>query len=78
MKLLRYGAKGQEKPGLLDADGRIRSLAAAVADIDAAAISARRRWRGCVRSTSPACRWSRATRASAPASAGSASSSASA
>jgi len=33
MKLLRYGQKGQEKPGLLDADGRIRSLEGKVADI---------------------------------------------
>ena len=33
MKLLRYGPKGHEKPGLLDAEGRIRSLAGAVADI---------------------------------------------
>ncbi len=33
MKLLRYGAKGKEKPGLLDADGRIRSLARKVSDI---------------------------------------------
>jgi ureidoglycolate lyase len=38
MKLLRYGPKGQEKPGMLDADGRIRSLAAVVPDIDGAAI----------------------------------------
>ena len=35
MKLLRYGPKGQEKPGLLDADGRARSLAGVVDDIDA-------------------------------------------
>ena len=28
MKLLRYGPKGQEKPGLLDADGRIIDEAA--------------------------------------------------
>jgi 2,4-diketo-3-deoxy-L-fuconate hydrolase len=35
MKLLRYGPKGQEKPGLLDADGRMRSLAGVVDDIDA-------------------------------------------
>jgi 2-keto-4-pentenoate hydratase/2-oxohepta-3-ene-1,7-dioic acid hydratase in catechol pathway len=35
MKLLRYGPKGQEKPGLLDADGRARSLAGVVGDIDA-------------------------------------------
>jgi 2-keto-4-pentenoate hydratase/2-oxohepta-3-ene-1,7-dioic acid hydratase in catechol pathway len=34
MKLLRYGAKGQEKPGILDADGNIRSLAGIVKDID--------------------------------------------
>ena len=39
MKLLRYGPKGQEKPGMLDADGRIRSLAGLVADIDAAALA---------------------------------------
>ena len=39
MKLLRYGPRGSELPGLLDADGRIRSLAAEVTDIDAAAIS---------------------------------------
>ena len=24
MKLLRYGARGAEKPGLMDAEGRIR------------------------------------------------------
>jgi ureidoglycolate lyase len=34
MKLLRYGPPGQEKPGLLDRDGRIRDLSAAVRDID--------------------------------------------
>ena len=33
MKLLRHGPKGQEKPGLLDAQGRVRDLSAAVADI---------------------------------------------
>lgn len=33
MKLLRYGAKGKEKPGLLDKDGRIRDLSGVVADI---------------------------------------------
>lgn len=33
MKLLRYGAKGAEKPGLLDADNQIRDLSAHVADI---------------------------------------------
>lgn len=33
MKLLRYGPAGQEKPGLLDAEGRIRDLSGAVPDI---------------------------------------------
>ncbi|SMG31765.1 ureidoglycolate lyase [Paracoccus sp. J56] len=33
MKLLRYGPAGQEKPGLLDAEGRIRDLSAHIADI---------------------------------------------
>ena len=33
MKLLRFGEPGKEKPGLLDADGKIRSLENKVADI---------------------------------------------
>jgi 2,4-diketo-3-deoxy-L-fuconate hydrolase len=33
MKLLRYGPAGREKPGVLDAAGRIRDLSAVVADI---------------------------------------------
>jgi 2-keto-4-pentenoate hydratase/2-oxohepta-3-ene-1,7-dioic acid hydratase in catechol pathway len=33
MKLLRYGPVGQEKPGLLDAKGRLRDLSAHVRDI---------------------------------------------
>ena len=33
MKLVRYGSAGQEQPGLLDAQSRIRSLAGVVADI---------------------------------------------
>ena len=33
MKLLRYGPVGAEKPGMLDADGRIRDLSAHVDDI---------------------------------------------
>ena len=39
MKLLRYGPKGQEKPGLLDAQGKIRDLSKVVGDIDGAALS---------------------------------------
>ena len=33
MKLLRFGPKGQEKPGCLDAEGNIRDLSAHVSDI---------------------------------------------
>lgn len=33
MKLLRYGPKGLEKPGLLDGDGRIRDLSGLIPDI---------------------------------------------
>lgn len=33
MKLLRYGPMGQEKPGLLDAEGRIRDLSAIIPDV---------------------------------------------
>jgi 2,4-diketo-3-deoxy-L-fuconate hydrolase len=33
MKLLRYGPAGQEKPGLLDRDGKLRDLSAVIADI---------------------------------------------
>ncbi|ORE92072.1 fumarylacetoacetate hydrolase family protein [Aurantimonas sp. 22II-16-19i] len=33
MKLVRYGPLGQEKPGMIDADGKIRDLSAHVADI---------------------------------------------
>jgi len=33
MKLMRYGAKGSERPGLIDSHGRVRSLSGVVADI---------------------------------------------
>jgi 2-keto-4-pentenoate hydratase/2-oxohepta-3-ene-1,7-dioic acid hydratase in catechol pathway len=35
MKLIRYGPSGREKPGLIDADGRLRDLSGIVANIDA-------------------------------------------
>ena len=38
MRFVRYGAPGHEKPGLLDAHGRIRDLSGHVADIDAQAL----------------------------------------
>ena len=40
MKLLRYGPRGQEKPGMLDAAGAIRDLSGVVADIDSATLAA--------------------------------------
>ena len=33
MKLCRYGPKGQEKPGVVDSDGRIRDLSGVVSDL---------------------------------------------
>lgn len=39
MKLLRYGPKGEEQPGMLDADRQIRSLAGVVPDIDGATLA---------------------------------------
>jgi len=33
MKLVRYGKKGQEKPGIIDADGKIRDLSQHIEDI---------------------------------------------
>lgn len=38
MKLLRYGPRGQEKPGCLDAEGRVRDLSDHVSDIAGAAL----------------------------------------
>ena len=34
MKLVRYGKPGKEKPGLIDADGKLRDLSEIVADLD--------------------------------------------
>jgi 2,4-diketo-3-deoxy-L-fuconate hydrolase len=39
MKLVRYGKPGQEKPGLIDAEGQLRSLAGVVPDIGPAQLS---------------------------------------
>ncbi len=39
MKLIRYGAIGEERPGLLDAAGLIRDLSDEVADIDGRTLS---------------------------------------
>ena len=39
MKLVRYGRPGKEKPGLIDADGKLRDLSRKVKDIDGAALA---------------------------------------
>lgn len=39
MKLLRWGPPGEERPGILDGEGRIRDLSGVVRDIDGKAIS---------------------------------------
>ena len=39
MKLLRYGKSGAEKPGVLDADGKIRDLSEVIEDVNAATLS---------------------------------------
>lgn len=33
MKLVRFGAKGKEKPGLIDQDGKLRDLSGVIADL---------------------------------------------
>jgi len=38
MQLLRYGPAGQEKPGQLDTDGRIRDLSGEITDVDGQAL----------------------------------------
>ena len=39
MKLIRHGSSGQEKPGILDADGSFRDLSSIVTDIDGESLS---------------------------------------
>ena len=39
MKLVRFGAPGKEKPGIIDSEGRIRDLSGVVPDIAGDALS---------------------------------------
>ncbi len=39
MKLVRYGPAGKEKPGLIDADGKLRDLSRKVKDIDGTSLA---------------------------------------
>lgn len=39
MKLLRYGNPGQERPGILDAEGKVRDLSALINDLDGRALT---------------------------------------
>ncbi len=39
MKLIRYGDNKQEKPGVVDSDGRIRDLSGVISDIDGSTIT---------------------------------------
>ena len=39
MKLVRYGPAGKEKPGLIDADGKLRDLSRKIKDIDGSTLS---------------------------------------
>ncbi|HSI39742.1 MAG TPA: fumarylacetoacetate hydrolase family protein [Xanthobacteraceae bacterium] len=39
MKLVRYGERGQERPGLIDASGQLRDLSAVVGDIAGATLA---------------------------------------
>ena len=39
MKLVRYGVKGKEKPGVIDSDGNIRDLSKKMSDIDGSVLS---------------------------------------
>ena len=57
MKLVRFGAPGREKPGIIDDKGRIRDLSKIVPDINGETLSRRRASARSARPTSPSCRW---------------------
>ena len=77
MKLVRYGEKGAEKPGLIDKSGQLRDLSAHLKDLTGDAY-APESLRSLLPSIPPPCPPSPASRASAPRSPASRSSSRSA
>ena len=68
MKLVRFGAR-REKPGMLDAQGRIRDLSKVVPDIAGEALSPPKGCRSSASSSPTSCRWSAARHGLARASA---------
>ena len=57
MKLVRYGPAGKEKPGLIDADGKLRDLSKKVKDIDGATLAPAELADARASSTPSSCRW---------------------
>ncbi len=51
MKLVRYGQPGKEKPGLIDAAGKLRDLSGVVSDIGPEQLSDN--WSGPMSETTP-------------------------
>ena len=68
MKLVRYGPAGKEKPGLIDADGKLRDLSRKVEGHRRGDARAREAQGAREARPEASCRSSRASRASAPAS----------
>ena len=62
MKLVRYGAIGAEKPGLIDQNGDLRDLSSHVDDI-AGPRCKMQSWKNYARSTRTTCHWLMAARA---------------
>ena len=56
MKLVRFGAPGREKPGIIDDKGRIRDLSKVVPDIAGETLSPQGPRQDQARPTSPSCR----------------------
>ena len=56
MKLVRYGAAGREKPGMIDDKGQIRDLSKIVPDIAGDALSPKG-LASCASSIPTSCRW---------------------